>query len=125
MMQLAKAQAMVEDKALTKRWLRLSHATRYALFDLVENEDRRRECCMPYDCMHHEQCEGAGNECHGCATQRGLRRMTDRVSGDMYWYAVALLEVSGNDIRREQLDHARDLESIGDYAAAERLLGAE
>jgi len=125
MMQLAEARLTLEDKSLTKKWLRLSEEIRYAFIQQVEFEDAKRQCCAPYDCMCHEQCDGVGNECHKCATLRGLRRMTDDIDGGMYWYAMAMVEVGDDDIRREQFAHARDLESVGDYAAAERLLGAE
>ena len=125
MMQLAAARKVLEDKAMTKKWLRLDEEIRYAFIQLIESEDAKRQCCAPYDCMCHEQCDGVGNECHRCATLSGLRKMTDGNGGGLYWYALALVEVGEDDMRREQFAHARDLESVGDYAAAERLLGAE
>ena len=125
MMQLHEARTILEDKTHIDQWMLLDEATRDALMEVVERRERRMNCCAPYDCMCHEQCDGEGAECGSCAYGRTLAAKIDDVNGYQYDFARALHEVDEDDIRRYRMDHARELESIGDYAAAERLLGAE
>jgi hypothetical protein len=61
---------------------------------------RRRMCCQPYDCMHHELCEGEGAECGSCEDRRNADRLLEELSADLahnpdqmaVWWTLDLVE---------------------------------
>lgn len=94
--------------------------------------DKKSECCYPYDCMHHEQCgddDGSGGAvyCGLCTDIQEVNRMIPQKyqRADVWEYARRVKRNEIQDIYRDREDHAKMLESVGDYRAAARLRGDE
>jgi hypothetical protein len=49
------------------------------VMEYVQQQVLKYQCCLPYDCMHHELCEGEGQECGRCARLRVLYESTTRL----------------------------------------------
>lgn len=126
-MQLSQAHEIANNSELNQQWQKLTEEEADLLMDHVEAQENRRECCFPYDCMHHEQC-GDGYPCGAC--QRGQARweVVEKVLEKFpegYQYATALTRIGDAYAVAYQLQTVKDLEAMGDYAAAERIMEAE
>ena len=124
-MQLSEAREIVNNPELNKNWQRLTQDEADTLMDHVESQENRQECCFPYDCMHHEAC-AEGYPCGSC--KRGAERwaIVNKVLEKFplgYQYATALTRMGEAEINSRRLQDAKDLEAVGDFAAAARLMG--
>jgi len=122
-MQTSEAREIVKTPELTENWKQLTEAEADILMDHVQSQQDRQECCFPYDCMHHEAC-AEGYPCGSC--KRGAERWAavDKVLEKFpqgYQYATALNRIGEQELIAHKLQTIKDLEAVGDYAAAERL----
>lgn len=105
---------------------------------IVENyiviSDDRRNCCEPYDCMHHEGCgeeeNGIVYRCGACSDYGDAwKEITDNKLEYCYSTIAASVEDSRSEmetfLHRQRRQDARDLEVVGDYAGANRLMGVD
>ena len=126
-MQLSQAKEIVNTPELNQAWQKLTEEEADLLMDHVEAQENRQECCFPYDCMHHESC-GDGYPCGSC--KRGAARWA--VVGKVlekfpegYQYATALTRLGDAQVAAYELQNIKDLEAVGDYAAANRLFSGD
>jgi hypothetical protein len=122
-MQLSQAKEIVNTPELNQNWQKLTQEEADLLMDHVESQQNRQECCFPYDCMHHEQCDGE-YLCGSC--KRGAERwkVVDKVLQKFpmgYQYAQALTRMGEQELIAHKLQTIKDLRAIGDHAAADRL----
>ena len=98
-----------------------------AMLDYLDLQDERAGCCYPYDCMHHEQCGEENGFCYACTKrQEASQKIPEKYQRADFWeYARKIHRDKTVGIIQELLDHAKELESIGDYRGAARLLGDE
>ena len=98
-----------------------------AMLDYLDLMDERAGCCYPYDCMHHEQCGEDNWYCGRCQErQEANRRIPEKYQRVDFWeYARKVHREESQTVLRDLLDHAKELESIGDHRGAARLLGDE
>ena len=116
----------VLDDAAWKEWNRISISKRDLAVEYVQASQRKSACCMPYDCMCHEMCGEPGvGYCGTCKHLQDLDRAIGGVSWVIWECARYLVDQGERQVISERLDHARDLEAVGDYAGAARLLGEE
>ena len=127
-MQLSDARKIVNTPELQKQWVLLTEDETDTLMNYVESRDDRQECCFPYDCMHHEQCGEDGWYCGSCKLAQKLWQAVDKIEEkfpEAYQYATALTRMGEADLVAHQLQTIKDLEAVGDYAAAQRLFEGE
>lgn len=124
-MQVSEAREIVNNRELNENWQRLTQDEADMLMDEVESEENRQECCFPYDCMHHEAC-GEGYPCGSCKRGAERRAVVNKILDKFplgYQYATALTRMGEQQIIAHKLQDAKDLEAVGDYRGAARLLG--
>lgn len=92
---------------------------------VLEEEESRRGCCMPYDCMHHEQCDADNGFCYQCKRMLRLLEQVRHLTPADWKEAEAQKERGERAAFAYKLETVRELEAIGDYAAAERMFGDE
>ena len=124
-MQLSQAREIVNTPELNQNWQKLTQEEADLLMDHVESQQNRQECCFPYDCMHHEMC---GDESYGycgdCQRRAARWEVVSKVLGKFplgYQYAEALTRMGEQEVIAQQLQNIKDLESVGDYAGAQRI----
>lgn len=110
-----------EDKAKALNiWSRMSDLMRAHVLMDIEHRERRRNCCEPYDCMCHEMC-GEFGYCGGCKYGMELTRITSSVSPLVWRLADEMHLENQRQVVTYELQTMKDLESVGDYAAAQRI----
>jgi len=112
-----------EEKAKALNiWSRMSDMMQSHVLMDIEYRERRRNCCEPYDCMCHELCgmEGMGY-CNGCEYGAELSRITSSVSPLVWRLADEMHLENQRQLVAHELQTIKDLESVGDYAAAQRI----
>lgn len=127
-MNYADARVIYDNEERRKDWLTLDEQVRIDLFDLMEWYDARQSCCMPYDCMCHEQCsweDTSEAKCGGCQQGARLHESTIKVSGDQYEFALASREIGDHESRLWDLQTIKMLEESGDYVGAARMFYGE
>jgi hypothetical protein len=107
-----------------KAWGALSEDTRDMMLELIAMQVRRAECCEPYDCMHHEMC-GSDGMCSGCEAAEQLALATREVPAIAWSIAREVDDESRKEVIRHELDTIRQLEAVGDFASAERIMEAQ
>ena len=90
---------------------------------VLEGEERRRICCDPYDCMCHEMCGEELGYCYQCNLMVDLLAKVRHLTAEDWQLAEAAKERNEKDLNAYRLETARELESIGDYLGADRVLG--
>ena len=132
-MQLSDARNIVNTPKLQKQWALLTQDEADTLMNHVEERNDRQECCFPYDCMHHEECgsdDGNGGRwyCRSCKASAEAWEAVSKIEEkfpEAYQYAAALTRTHEADVVANQLQMVKDLEAVGDYAAAQRLFEGE
>jgi hypothetical protein len=104
--------------------MELSKDLEYAI-QVIELDEERSSCCMPYDCMHHEECGEDGWFCDNCTYRGKLIRAIKHESPLLWQEARRILREREVDLARDIRERAKELESIGDFAAADRLFGSD
>ena len=102
-------------------WSRMSDLMRAWVMMDVEHRDQRRNCCEPYDCMHHEQCCEECWYCGSCKYGAELSRMTKSVPPVIWMLAEEYALEDARQVVAHELQTIKDLEAVGDYAAAQRI----
>ena len=103
-------------------WSRMSDLMRAHVQMYVEHRERRSNCCMPYDCMCHELCgEEYGGYCGSCKYGAELRRITKSVPPVIWMLAEEWALDDERQVVAHELQTIKDLEAVGDYAAAQRI----
>lgn len=92
---------------------------------VLEVEEQKRLCCEPYDCMHHELCGEDLGYCYQCELMVNLLAQVRHLTAEDWKLAEAAKEGNERALDRYRLETARELESIGDYLGADRVLGLE
>lgn len=91
--------------------------------EVLDLEEQRRMCCEPYDCMHHELCGEEQGYCYRCERMIILLAQVRHLTADDWKLAEAAKDKNEADLNAYRLETARELESIGDYLGADRVLG--
>lgn len=106
-----------------KEWRKLSQRKRDLAIEDLEYRNARMACCEPYDCMCHETCgEEYGGYCGYCKHGAELRKATKGIPAIVWSLVREIVEEDRMAILKHELQTIRDLEAVGDYAAAERIL---
>ena len=92
---------------------------------VLEEEEIKRGCCMPYDCMHHEMCDEDSGYCYQCQRMIELLAQVRHLTPADWEEARVEKERGERAAFAYRLETVRELEAIGDYAAAERMFGDE
>lgn len=91
----------------------------------LELYEAKQNCCMPYDCMHHEMCSEEDGFCGTCQEMGKLWRGITRETQALWQEARRIIREREVDLARDIRERAKELESIGDFAAADRLFGSD
>ena len=91
----------------------------------LEESAARNDCCLPYDCMCHEQCGEELGYCRTCEWLHALYAKTNHLTPEDWLRAEEVLERRERIGFEHRLEMVKELESIGDYAAADRLFGGD
>lgn len=114
-------------KEAIAEWMKLPEVTQHLVMELTEFQEDRAGCCEPYDCMHHEQCgedDGKGGYwyCGSCKERQRLYAATDGVPALVWSLAREMASEQSQQVIAYQLETIRQLEAVGDFAAAERMM---
>jgi len=83
----------------------------------------KRNCCMPYDCMHHEMCGADGDDyCGTCIAQRKSEKLLMELVNDndhnpdemAAWWIQRQVE---RDINVERINFYREMRALGNEDA--------
>ncbi len=105
-------------------WSKIPAEQRDVMLEILERQDRRAACCEPYDCMCHEQCNEEYGYCNGCKEGAGLWKLAGEHAPIVWTLAREIVDDEAQTVVDYELQMIRELEAVGDYAAAERLMEA-
>ena len=107
-----------------KAWSKIPEKQRDAILEITEAQARRQACCEPYDCMCHEQCSEEYGYCGSCKEGAGLWESAGSHAPIVWTLAREIVEDEAQAVVDYELETIRQLEAVGDYAAAERMMEA-
>ena len=102
-------------------WNALPTDMQETVMEYVNEKFRRQNCCEPFDCMHHEMCSLPGL-CSACQYQEELAIATREVPALVWSIARESWKDNADQVSRHELETIRQLEAVGDFASAEKIM---